>query len=75
MALGSTQSLTEMSARNHPGVKGLLARKADNLAAICDLIILSNVGACTSHYPMGLHALLQDSFTFYLFNRILIGFF
>jgi hypothetical protein len=31
MALGSTQPLTEMSTRNHPGGKGRLARKADNL--------------------------------------------
>jgi hypothetical protein len=36
MALGSTQSLKEMSARNLPGVKGRPMRKADNLTAICD---------------------------------------
>jgi hypothetical protein len=35
MALGSTQSLTEMSTRNFPGGKGRPVRKADNLAAIC----------------------------------------
>jgi hypothetical protein len=34
MALGSTQSLTEMSTRDLPGGKGWLARKADNLTAI-----------------------------------------
>jgi hypothetical protein len=33
MALGSTQSLTEMSARNLPGGKKRPARRADNLAA------------------------------------------
>jgi hypothetical protein len=36
MALGSTQRLTEMSTKNLPGGKGLLARKADNLTAICE---------------------------------------
>jgi hypothetical protein len=34
MALGSTQSLTEMSTRNLPGAKGRPARKDDNLTAI-----------------------------------------
>jgi hypothetical protein len=36
MALGSPQPLTEMSTRNLPGVKKRPARKADNLAAICE---------------------------------------
>jgi hypothetical protein len=44
MALGSTQPLTEMSTRNLPGGggggKGRLARGADNLAAICEPIVL-----------------------------------
>jgi hypothetical protein len=39
MALGLTQPLTEMSTRNLPGSKGHLAHKADNLTAICDLIV------------------------------------
>jgi hypothetical protein len=42
MALGSTQPLTEMSTRNirgEGGGKGRLARKADNLAAICESIV------------------------------------
>jgi hypothetical protein len=64
-----------MSTRNLPGGKGRLAHKADNLTAIYELIVLNNAGASTSHNPMGLHALLQDSFTFYLFHRIRIGFF
>jgi hypothetical protein len=34
------------------------ARKADNLTAICEPC-LENVGALTSHNPMGLHGLLQ----------------
>jgi hypothetical protein len=39
MALGSTQSLAEMSARNLPGGKGRPARKTDNLIVICEPII------------------------------------
>jgi hypothetical protein len=38
MALGSTQSLTEISTRNLPGGKWRLARKAD-LTAICEQIV------------------------------------
>jgi hypothetical protein len=36
MALGSTQPLTEMSTKNFPGGKPWPARRADNLAAICE---------------------------------------
>jgi hypothetical protein len=39
MALGSTQTLTDMTTRNHPGGKGRSARKADNLTAICESIV------------------------------------
>jgi hypothetical protein len=39
MALGSTQPLTEMSTRNHPGGKKRPARRADNLTAICEPIV------------------------------------
>jgi hypothetical protein len=39
MALGSTQPLTEMSTRNHPGRKGRPARKTDKLTAICEPIV------------------------------------
>jgi hypothetical protein len=39
MALGWTQTLTEMSTRNIRGGKGLPARKANNLTAICELIV------------------------------------
>jgi hypothetical protein len=39
MALWSIQSLTEMSTRNLPGDKGRPARKADNLASICEPIV------------------------------------
>jgi hypothetical protein len=39
MALGSTQTLTEMSIRDLPGDKGRPARKADKFTAICVPII------------------------------------
>jgi hypothetical protein len=39
MALESTQPLTEMSTRNILGGKGRPAGKADNLAAIYELIV------------------------------------
>jgi hypothetical protein len=55
MALGSTQPLTEMNTRNLSGGKGRLARKADSLTAICEPIVLENVGASTSHSPVGLY--------------------
>jgi hypothetical protein len=53
MALGSTQPLTEMSTRI------LRAGKADNLTASVSRLSGQNVGASTSHNPMGLHSLLQ----------------
>jgi hypothetical protein len=46
MDLGWTQPLTETSTRNLPGAE----RAAD---------CLENVGASTSHNPMGHHGLLQ----------------
>jgi hypothetical protein len=36
MALGSTQSLTQLSTRNLPGSKKRPACRANNLAAICE---------------------------------------
>jgi hypothetical protein len=39
MALGSTQSLSEMSSKNCPEDKGRPARKADNFTAICEPIV------------------------------------
>jgi hypothetical protein len=43
MALGSTQPLTEIRTSNLPGDEewpvGRPARKADNLTAICELIV------------------------------------
>jgi hypothetical protein len=65
MALGSTQPLTEMSTPGifkkikNPGGKVRPARRADNLAAIYEVlaVCLSNVGALTSRNPKGLHGL------------------
>jgi hypothetical protein len=37
MVMGSTQSLTEMSTRNLPGVKGRPAPKADNPTSVIRL--------------------------------------
>jgi hypothetical protein len=59
MALGSAQPLTEMSIRNLPGGKGWPAHKADDLTTISEACCLENVGASTSHNPVGLHSLLQ----------------
>jgi hypothetical protein len=42
--------------QNLPGGKGRPARQADNLTAD----YLENVGASTSHNPMGFHGLLQE---------------
>jgi hypothetical protein len=39
MALGSTQTLTEMSTRNVPGGKGRPVRMAGNLTIICEPIV------------------------------------
>jgi hypothetical protein len=58
VTLGSTQPLTEMSARNLPMGKGWPTRKADNLTAICELIVwkmweprrLTTVWASTACY-------------------------
>jgi hypothetical protein len=52
MALGSTQPLTEMSARNIPGGKGRPARKADNLTAICEPIV-KKCGSLNISQPYG----------------------
>jgi hypothetical protein len=74
MALGSTQPLTEMSTRNIPGGEGRPARKAHNITAICVPIIYKNVGASTSHSPMGLHGPLPRypylSLSLYLIHNL-----
>jgi hypothetical protein len=70
MALGSTQPLTEMSTRNIPGSKGRPAREADNLLRDLCADCLENVGASTSHNPMGLHGLLQGQLYLFTFLSI-----
>jgi hypothetical protein len=58
MALGSTKSLRNEYQESSWG-KGRLVRKDDNLTAIFVPDCLQNMGASTSHNPMGLHGLLQ----------------
>jgi hypothetical protein len=61
VALGSTQTLTEMSTRNLPGDKGRPARKSDNLTAICEPTVqkmwelrhLTTLRASTAYYRDG----------------------
>jgi hypothetical protein len=53
-----------MSTRNLPGGKKRQARRADNLAAICEQIVCK-WGVSTSRNPKGLHGLYRDNFTFY----------
>jgi hypothetical protein len=64
MTLGSTQTLTETSARNLPGGKGRQAREAD-LTAICEPVVeimweprrLTTLWVSTNCY--------EDSFNFF----------
>jgi hypothetical protein len=63
MALGSTQPLTELSPRNLPGgggvVKGGRHVRLTNLPPEVSQLSRENVGASTSHNPVGLYGLLQ----------------
>jgi hypothetical protein len=59
MALGPTQPLTEMSTRNIHGVKGGRRIRLTILPPLVSRLSRENVGASTSHNPMGLHGLLQ----------------
>jgi hypothetical protein len=56
LALGLTQPLTEISTRNLPGGKARPVLKADYHQ--CKPSVW-NMGALTSHNPVGLHCLLQ----------------
>jgi hypothetical protein len=60
MALGLTQPLTEISTRNLPGGKGRLARKADNLTAICEPQRLT-LWAFTVYYGIALPLMFSDT--------------
>jgi hypothetical protein len=59
MVLGSTQRLGEMSTRNLPGVKGDQRIGLTTLSPSVDRLSKQNMGASTSHKPMGLYGLLQ----------------
>jgi hypothetical protein len=62
MALGSTQSLTEMNTRNLPGGRG---DRGVGLTTLPPSVsrLSENVGASTSRNPKGLHGLYRDNFT------------
>jgi hypothetical protein len=62
MALGSTQPLTEMSARNLPGGK---SGRGVGLTTLPQSVsrMSQNVGDSTSRKPKGLHCLYRDTFT------------
>jgi hypothetical protein len=67
MALGSTQPLTEMSTSDLPGgggVKGGRQVRLTILPPSVSRLSRENVGASTSHNPMGLTACYRDSFIF-----------
>jgi hypothetical protein len=53
MALGSTQPLTELSTRNHPGGKGRPALKADNLTTICEPTVYRKCESLDVSQPYG----------------------
>jgi hypothetical protein len=53
MALGSTQPLAEMSTRTIPGGKGVPARKADKLTAICEQTVYRKYGSLDVSQPYG----------------------
>jgi hypothetical protein len=65
MALGLTQTLTEMSTRKLPGIK---SGRRVGLTTLPPSVSWrsESVGASTSRNPEGLHGLSGDNFTFYL---------
>jgi hypothetical protein len=66
VALGTTQPLTEMSAKKFPGGKGQPARKADNLTAICETIVKKMWGPRRLTAVWASAACYKYSFTFAL---------
>jgi hypothetical protein len=42
------------------GSRAWPARKADNLTAICEPIVLTMLRSSTTHKPIGLHSLLRE---------------
>jgi hypothetical protein len=69
MALGSTELITEMIARNLPGSKGRQGLKADNLAAICEPIVYKVWEPRRFRTLWISTACYRDKFTFYLCPR------
>jgi hypothetical protein len=59
MALGSTQPLTHEYQESSGGVKGDWRIRLTTLPPSVSRLSRENVGASTSHNPMGLHGLLQ----------------
>jgi hypothetical protein len=59
MALGSTQSVTEISTRNLPGGKGRPGLKPDNFTVIREPIFQKMWEASASQNPIGFHGLLE----------------
>jgi hypothetical protein len=59
MTLESTQPITEMSTRNLPGGKGRPVLKADNLTAICELIVYKMWEPRRLANLMSFHVMLQ----------------
>jgi hypothetical protein len=53
MALGSSQSLREMSTRKLPGGEGRPALKADNLTTICEPIVYRKCRSLDVLQPYG----------------------
>jgi hypothetical protein len=71
MALGLTQSLTEMSTRNLPGGKGRSALKSEKLYNYLLPNCIKDVGSSTSHNLTGLQGMLQEYLYFYKYVSIL----
>jgi hypothetical protein len=70
MALGSTQPLTEMSARNIPGGKN--SRRVGLTILLPSVSRMSeNVGASISRNPKDIRSLYRDNFKFLLILEML----
>jgi hypothetical protein len=67
MALESTPPLTEMSTRNLPWGKGRPAHEADNLTAICEMIVWKMGAPRRLTTLWAFMACYRDSFTFFFF--------